>query len=117
MGQLRDLKALLEGLFGGAPRLLLRRMKEDELPDLPKAEFHAHEVSMPTAQAAYDALIANVMADYHARRGSGGLQRLRLIALHPDPQMRRDAEFTAASARAQMCFDALDHVAAAGSAR
>ena len=116
MGPLRDLKALLEGPFGGAPRLLLRRMKEDELPDLPKAEFHVHEVAMPTAQAqAYDALIANVMAD--ARKGAvlEGLQRLRLIALHPDPQMGgSDAEFIAASARLRVCFDALDGVAAAG---
>lgn len=116
MGPLRDLKALLEGPFGGAPRLLLRRMKEDELPDLPKAEFHVHEVAMPAAQAqAYDALIANVMAD--ARKGAvlEGLQRLRLIALHPDPQMGgSDTEFIADSARLRVCFDALDRVAAGG---
>lgn len=116
MGQLRDLKALLEGPFGGAPRLLLRRMKEDELPDLPKAEFQVHEVPMPTAQAqAYDALIANVTADDRKGAVLEGLQRLRLIALHPDPQMSgSDAEFIAASARLRVCFDALDRVAAAG---
>ena len=116
IGQLRDLKALLEGPFGGAPRLLLRRMKEDELPDLPRAEFHVHEVAMPAAQAqAYDALIANVMANDRKGAVLEGLQRLRLIALHPDLQMDgSDAEFIAASARLQVCFDALDRAEAAG---
>jgi superfamily II DNA or RNA helicase len=114
--RLRDLKALLEGPFGGAPSLLLRRMKEDELPDLPRAEFHVHEVAMPTAQAqAYKALIANVLEDNRKGAVLEGLQRLRLIALHPDTQMSgSDAEFIAASARLQVCFDALDRVAAAG---
>jgi superfamily II DNA or RNA helicase len=116
VGPLRDLKALLEGPFGGAPRLLLRRMKEDELPDLPRAEFHVHKVAMPAAQAAaYDALIANVMADDRKGAVLEGLQRLRSIALHPDLQMGgTDEEFIAASARLQVCFDALDRVAAAG---
>lgn len=114
--KLRGLKALLEGSFGGAPALLLRRMKEDELPDLPTAEVHIHEVAMPEIQVnAYDALIASVLAD--DRRGAvlEGLQRLRLVVLHPDPRMNgSDAEFISASARLQVCFGALDRIAAAG---
>src|SRR5207244_8243 len=110
------LRALLEGSFGGAPALLLRRMKEDELPDLPTAEVHLRKVAMPEIQVnAYDALVASVLAD--DRRGSvlEGLQRLRLVVLHPDPVMNgTDAEFIAASARLQICFDALDRIAAAG---
>lgn len=114
--RLKSLRAVLEGAFGGAPALLLRRMKEDELPDLPKAEFHVHEVEMPAGQArAYDSLIANVLAE--DRRGAvlEGLQRLRLIALHPDPKMDgSDGDFIDASARLQVCFRSLDHVAARG---
>lgn len=113
--RLKSLKALLEGAFGGAPALLLRRMKEDELPDLPRAEFHVHEVAMPAVQSeAYHSLIARVLEDDRKGAVLEGLQRLRLIALHPDPQMSSgDDEFIAASARLKVCFDALDRIAAA----
>lgn len=116
VGRLKDLRSLLEGSFGGAPALLMRRMKEDELPDLPKAEVHIHEVAMPPRQSdAYHSLIAEVLED--DRRGAvlEGLQRLRLIALHPDPQMIcSDEDFIACSARLRVCFDVLDRAASAG---
>lgn len=114
--KLRSLKTFLEGSFGGAPALLLRRMKEDELPDLPTAKFHLKEVGMPAAQVrAYDAVIAAVAGN--DRRGAvlEGLQRIRQVALHPDPAMSAsDEDFIAASARLKVCMDALDSIAAAG---
>ena len=114
--RLRSLKALLEGPFGGAPALLLRRMKEDELPDLPTAEVHVHEVEMPAIQAdAYYAQISAVLSDDRPGAVLEGLQRLRLVALHPAPGMNgTDAEFIASSARLRICFEALDGIAAAG---
>lgn len=114
--RLKGLKSLLEGSFGGAPALLLRRMKEDELADLPTAEVHIHARAMPPVQAAaYNGLIAAVLSD--DRRGAilEGLQRIRLLALHPQPAMSgSDSEFIGASARLQVCFEVLDRVAAAG---
>lgn len=114
--KLRDLKTLLESPFGGAPALLLRRMKEDQLPDLPTAQFHLSEVSMPAQQVrAYDAVIAAVVEN--DRRGGvlEGLQRIRQVALHPDTAMSAtDEEFIAASARLQVCMKALDQIAADG---
>ncbi|MCX7367027.1 MAG: DEAD/DEAH box helicase [Alphaproteobacteria bacterium] len=114
--RLRGLKSLLEGSFGGAPALLLRRMKEDELPDLPKAEAHIEEVAMPDSQAAaYEAVIAGARGQDRQGAVLEALQKLRLVALHPNPQMSgSDADFIAASARLRVCFDALDRVAGNG---
>lgn len=111
--RLRGLKALLEGSFGGAPALLLRRMKEDELPDLPTAEAHVEEVAMPARQAeAYDAVIAGARGQDRKGAVLEALQKLRSVALHPDPQMPgSDDDFIAASARLQVCFQALDRIA------
>lgn len=114
--RLRGLKALLEGSFGGAPALLLRRMKEDELPDLPTAEAHVEEVAMPARQSeAYDAVIAGVRGQDRKGAVLEALQRLRSVALHPDPQMPgSDDDFIAASARLRVCFQALDRIAEGG---
>lgn len=114
--RLKGLKTLLEGSFGGAPALLLRRMKEDELRDLPTANQHIEEVAMPGKQAAaYDAIVAGVRGQDRKGAVLEALQKLRLIALHPDPQMGgSDADFIAASARLQLCFNALDRIAEKG---
>lgn len=113
---LRGLKSLLEGSFGGAPALLLRRMKEDELPDLPVAEPHIEEIVMPPSQVtAYDEIIAEVRGANRKGAVLEALQKLRLVALHPAPQMKgSDANFIAASARLKVCFDALDRIAEKG---
>jgi SNF2 family DNA or RNA helicase len=50
LDDLKQLKKRLDQPFGGAPPLLLRRMKEDHLPDLPKAEVHMRQASMPAGQ-------------------------------------------------------------------
>ena len=114
--RLKGLKTLLEGPFGGAPALLLRRMKEDKLPDLPIAEPHIEEVVMPSTQIeAYNALVASTRGQERKGAILETLQRLRLLALHPDVRMSgSDAEFIAASARLRVCFDVLDRIAAQG---
>jgi SNF2 family DNA or RNA helicase len=114
--RLARLKSLLDRPVGGAPALLMRRMKEDELPDLPTAEPHIEEVPMPPRQAAaYDSIIAEVRDTNHKGAVLEALQKLRLVALHPEPQMAgSDAEFIAASARLKVCFVALDSIAQSG---
>jgi hypothetical protein len=113
--RLARLKSLLDQPVGGAPSLLLRRLKEDELPDLPTAEAHIAEVAMPPRQAAaYDRIIAEVRGANRQGAVLEALQRLRLVALHPEPQMAgSDEDFIAASARLTVCFAALDRAAAA----
>ena len=114
--RLKSLKSLLDEPFGGSPPLLLRRMKEDELPELPAAVSHIEEATLPPQQAAaYDAIINDVRGE--SRRGAvlEALQKLRLIALHPDPYMVcPDEDFVAASARLAVCFAALDQIAKRG---
>jgi hypothetical protein len=114
--RLAKLKSLLDRPVGGAPALLLRRMKEDELPDLPRAAPHIEEVTMPSRQsAAYDRIIAEVRGANRKGAVLEALQKLRLVALHPEPQMAgSDVEFIAASARLKVCFDALDRIAKSG---
>jgi SNF2 family DNA or RNA helicase len=111
--RLASLKSLLDQPYGGKPALLLRRMKEDELPDLPAAESHTTEVSMPLAQSkAYDAVVAEARGANRKGAVLEALQKLRLVALHPEPQMLgTDDEFIAASARLQHCFEVLDSIA------
>jgi SNF2-related domain/Helicase conserved C-terminal domain len=114
--RLAKLKSLLDRPVGGAPALLLRRMKADELPDLPRAAPHIEEVTMPSRQsAAYDRIIAEVRGANRKGAVLEALQKLRLVALHPEPQMAgSDVEFIAASARLKVCFDALDRIAKSG---
>lgn len=114
--RLRGLKSLLDQPVGGAPKLLMRRLKEDELPDLPTAEAHVVEVPMPERQSsAYDDILAEVRGTDRKGAVLEALQKLRLVALHPEPQMSAsDEEFIASSARLKVCFDALDEVSRRG---
>lgn len=114
--RLKDLKGLLESPFGGAPSLLLRRMKEDELPDLPKAETHIEHVPMPEPQRqTYEAVITAVRNDDNRGAVLEALQKLRSVALHPSPNMPgSDEDFIASSARLKVCFETLDRTAAKG---
>lgn len=114
--KLSSLKQLLERRMGGAPPLLKRRMKEDQLPDLPKAQMHFEECIFPDSQmAAYHELLATIRAN--KKKGSilEGLQRLRSISLHPDPDMQvSDEEFVNSSARLKLCLDMLDNISVKG---
>jgi hypothetical protein len=112
--RLARLRSRLDSPIGGAPALMLRRMKEDHLPELPEARTHETRAPMPPLQhAAYRA------TRDAAREAPGAvlqaLQRFRAIALHPDPEMEGDdAGFIAASARLGLCFAALDRAAERG---
>jgi len=65
------------------PPLMLRRLKEEHLPELPEKNVHRRLVEMPPEQAAsYEDAVLN------RRPGHGilhTLHRLRNISLHPEP--------------------------------
>jgi hypothetical protein len=109
---LRDLKSRLEGRPGGRPPLLLRRLKEDRLPDLPRREDVVRRAPMPPVQlAAYRAAL-DAASDGGARGVLAALQRLRAVCLHPAPDEHGDDEaFVAASARVATTVAILDEVA------
>lgn len=113
---LQRLKTSLDTGFGGRPALLLRRMKEEKLKDLPSRDEQAVSEEMSGAQlAAYEATIQQARgAD---RRGAmlEALQRLRQISLHPDvTAAASDDAFIAASARLRVGVGALDRIAERG---
>lgn len=91
-----------------APALMLRRLKEDHVPELPKKEVYRRTVLMPPFQAeAYESVVRN---------GSGGnmlqtLHRLRNISLHPAAPDEFDLDgFIQASARLSETFRILDEI-------
>ena len=101
------------------PATLLRRMKADHLPGLPKKSVITIPLPMPIAQASvYMAAVGRAVA----LKGSGRgymlevLQRLRSVSLHPkDPtDIGSDADaYLTESARLQGMFDVLNRVRAA----
>jgi SNF2 family DNA or RNA helicase len=111
---LTKLKRSLDSSFGHRPPLLLRRLKEDQLPDLPARTEDRRAEQMTGAQlAAYDRIVQSALSIQ--RRGGvlEALQGLRSVCLHPDPESEvRDEEFIAASARLRVAFRALDRIAA-----
>ena len=96
-----------------APALMLRRLKEDHLPELPEKQVHRYVVDMPPPQAA-------AYADVVLRREDRGmletLHRLRGISLHPaSPADGGDVEsYVRASARLSETFQILDEIAQRG---
>ncbi len=113
---LKPLKVMLEQSFGGAPALLLRRMKEDHLPDLPKASQSVTRAPMPDIQyRRYEETLEGARGSKTPGAVLTALQAFRALSLHPDPHMEGDdVAFIAASARLMLCFAALDSIAAAG---
>lgn len=114
--RLRRLKSSLDAWHGGRPPLLLRRLKQDRLPDLPVPREDLRETPMPATQrTAYEEVIAAARGADKPGAVLEALQRLRAISLHPDPDVpQSDDAFIAASARLQGAFAALDTVAASG---
>ena len=113
--RLVGLRSKLDTPSGNRPPLMLRRLRRDHLPDLPKQHEELYEQEMPPPQAAaYTSAIAQ------AREGGRGnvlaaLQRLRAASLHPDPNADLgDEAFIAASARFISAFSILDEIAAKG---
>jgi hypothetical protein len=114
--KLSELKRSLDRPMGPRPPLLLRRMKEDQLPDLPpKSEMISRSV-MPAQQlAAYQEAVQMGRDREKAGQVLEALQRLRAVSLHPDPAAPGDdAAFVAASARLSAAMEVLDQVAARG---
>ncbi len=111
--KLKELKRVLDHGPDGRPPLMLRRLKEDRLPELPVIHEHVHATTMLGVQRdAYGQTIQN--AREAQRRGAvlEALQALRRICLHPEPgSMADDAAFIAASARLKSAFSILDDVA------
>lgn len=91
-----------------APPLMLRRLKEDHVPELPEKQVHRRVVEMPREQAkAYEQIV---------RTGSDGnmlqtLHRLRSISLHPEAPGDLDLKkYIQASARLSETFRILDEI-------
>lgn len=114
--RLKRLKSSLDTWHGGRAPLLLRRLKQDRLPDLPLPQEIVHETPMPPVQRnAYESVIAEARSAEKAGAMLGALQRLRAISLHPDPDsISGDDAFIAASARLAATFTALDDIARKG---
>ena len=92
-----------------APALMLRRLKEDHIPELPEKLVDQRVVEMPPLQAeAYGEIV---------RHGGGGnmlqtLHHFRSISLHPAAPGELDTEdYIQASARLSETFRILDEIA------
>ena len=111
--KLKTLKLSLDKDYPSRPALLLRRLKEDQLPDLPRCTQEIHRAEMRGDQlAAYQELLET--ARERNRRGGvlGILQGLLRISLHHLPDVSSsDEEFINSSARLRVAFSALDQIA------
>jgi hypothetical protein len=114
--RMAELKASLDRSIGGRPPLLLRRLKEQQLPDLPARTDIVTRAEMSGVQlAAYDDAVALGRSDQGAGRVLEALQRLRAVSLHPDPEGATDDDaLIAGSARLRLALRALDEVASRG---
>ena len=110
--QLASLKRSLDQEIGSRPPLLLRRLKEDRLPDLPPRRDFVYPVSMQGAQLdSYEDALALGRSDHGAGRVLEALQRLRTVSLHPDPDDASDTMLVAGSARLRQTLSILDEIA------
>jgi len=114
--RIKELKASLDRPIGGRPPLLLRRLKEDQLPDLPPRQDVIIKQEMSGAQlAAYEAAVALGRDDRGAGRVLEALQRLRAVSLHPAPDSpANDEDMIEASARLRVALGSLDEIAGKG---
>jgi SNF2 family DNA or RNA helicase len=110
--RLQRLKSSLDVWHGGRAPLLLRRLKEDKLPDLPRPVQRVSEAVMSGAQLAqYEAAVEDARKISKPGAVLEILQRLRAVSLHPggNPLMS-DSEFIGASTRTRIAFEALDSI-------
>lgn len=110
--RLQRLKSSLDVWHGGRAPLLLRRLKEDKLPDLPRPVQRVSEAVMSGVQLAqYEATIEDARQISKPGAVLEILQRMRAVSLHPggNPLMS-DSDFIGASARMRIAFDALDSI-------
>ncbi|MEO5376792.1 MAG: DEAD/DEAH box helicase [Magnetococcus sp. DMHC-6] len=113
---LRRLKTQLTEKSPLGPPLMLRRMKIDRLPGLPKKIDHPLEQIMPQLQAqAYETTVQMVRAEGGGRHVLEALHQLRMISLHPlHPAQATNDEFSEASARFMLTLSILDKIFANG---
>ncbi|MCK1472840.1 DEAD/DEAH box helicase [Bradyrhizobium sp. CW10] len=111
--RLRLLKSFLDVWHGGRAPLLLRRLKEDKLSDLPRPVQRVSEAVMSGSQLAqYEATLDDARKINKPGAVLEILQRMRAISLHPDGNaLMSDSDFITASARMRISFDALDSIA------
>jgi hypothetical protein len=114
-----ELKAKMDRPQGGAPAIMLRRMKDDVAKDLPDKHIVSYPVAMPFAQAqAYDEAVAIAKAGSKTRKSMlETLHRLRSISLHPERGGENNAynpvwreSWVNGSARLQKTFTLLDEI-------
>ncbi len=92
-----------------APALMLRRLKEDHIPELPEKDVHRRVVEMPKEQA-------EAYAEFVMNGGPSGnilqtLHHLRSISLHPAAPGEFDIDkYIQASARLSEAFRILDQI-------
>lgn len=115
LDRLRTLKGQLERPFGGRPQIMLRRLKQDHLPDLPPVQEAVLSRTMPREQrSAYESAVADARAAREPGAVLKALQGLRAISLHPSPEEAvSDEAFISGSARLESTFAALDKIAGA----
>ncbi len=113
---LAALKASLDRPLGGRPPLLLRRLKEDRLPDLPPRHDNVTFAAMATVQLeAYEDALDMARNDQGTGRILQALHRLRAVSLHPDPEdAADDATLIGNSARLGLAVQMLDEIAERG---
>lgn len=112
--KIKGLKATLDRPIGGRPPILLRRLKEDRLPDLPaREEVVVKEVMAGRQLAAYVEAVEFGRESRALGRVLEALQRLRSVSLCADPDSANsDDDLVAASARLRLALRALDGIAA-----
>lgn len=104
------LTAPLEGPTAPIPALMLRRLKEDRIPDLPSKRLHRRVVDMPLLQA--DEYEKAVLSHSQGSSMLQALHRLRSISLHPFAPDALDLDsYTRASARLSETFRILEEIA------
>lgn len=92
-----------------APALMLRRLKEEHIPELPEKEVHRRVVEMPKEQA--EAYAEIVMKGGSDRNMLQTLHQLRSISLHPAAPGEFDTDkYILASARLSEAFRILDRI-------
>jgi hypothetical protein len=110
---LRQLKDSLDQPSGSKAPLMLRRLRWDYLPDLPKCEEKVIEREMPEVQrVAYQEAIAYARSNGGPATMLETLHKLRRICLHPfsPDEPAEDSIFISASARFLVLFDILDAI-------
>ena len=115
---LRELHRLVLGDSLEKPALGIRRMKSDEISDLPRKNYRLYSEFMPDEQAmAYD-VVFQQLTDGSKGRALKMLHLLRSVSLHPDRVELASGEslesYISHSARLQTTIKIIDDIKTAG---